>query len=193
MKHVTAVLFAAALLAPTAFAQPPGGGQGGQKFGIAASLQRGYANLKMNLIQEAEKMPEADYSFKPGSTSDVRQFGQVIAHVAEAQFGQCSAVNGTPNPMQGKHLEQDLKTKADIVKALADSFAICDTAFSSTTDENALQYVKQGPNEVTRAAALYGVLVHGNELYGTGAVYLRSKNIVPPSTERMRAGRGRSQ
>ena len=39
-----------------------------------------------------------------------------------------------------------------------------------------------------RAAALYGVLVHGNEIYGTGAVYLRSKNIVPPSTEN--AGRG---
>jgi hypothetical protein len=50
--------------------------------------------------------------------------------------------------------------------------------------------VKAGMNEVTRAAALYGILVHGNELYGTAAVYLRSKNIVPPSTERQ-MGRGR--
>ena len=41
---------------------------------------------------------------------------------------------------------------------------------------------------MTRAAALYGVLVHGNKLYGTGAVYLRSKGIVPPSTERAAAG-----
>jgi DinB superfamily len=194
MKRVTGIHLAAVLMfAAAALAQPPGGGQGGQKFGLATSLQRGYANLKMNLTQEAEKMPEADYTFKPGSTTDVRPFGQVIAHVAEAQFGQCSAVNGVPNPMQGKHLEQELKTKAEIVKALADSFALCDTAFSSTTDENAVQFVKQGPNELTRAAALYGVLVHGNEIYGTGAVYLRSKNIVPPSTERMRSGRGRGQ
>jgi hypothetical protein len=193
MKRLTVVVFTAALtFTATAFAQPPGaGGQGGQKFSLATSLQRGYANLKMNLTQEAEKMPEADYSFKPGSTSDVRPFGHVMAHVAEAQFGQCSAVNGVPNPMQGKQLEQELKTKAEIVKALADSFALCDTAFSSTTDENAVQFVKQGPNEMTRAAALYGVLVHGNEIYGTGAVYLRSKNIIPPSTERMRSGRGR--
>ena len=38
-----------------------------------------------------------------------------------------------------------------------------------------------------------GVIVHGNELAGTAYVYLRSKNIVPPSTEnaqRGRSGRG---
>jgi hypothetical protein len=195
MKHLSVIVLGAALIfAGNAFAQPPGGGgQGGQKVGLATSLQRGYANIKMNLTQEAEKMPEADYTFKPGSTPDVRPFGQVIAHAAQAQFGQCSGVNGVPNPMQGKNLEQELKTKAEIVKALADSFALCDTAFAATTDENAVQFVKQGQNEVTRAAALYGVLVHGNELSGTGAVYLRSKNIVPPSTERMQGGRGRGQ
>ena len=192
MNGVTVVLSAIAFMfASSAFAQPPGGGS--QKVGLATSLQRGYANIKMNLTQEAEKMPEADYSFKPGTTAEVRPFGRVIAHVAEAQFGQCSTVNGVPNPMQGKHLEEELKTKAEIVKALADSFALCDTAFSSTTDVNAVQFVKQGQNEVTRTAALYGVLVHGNEIYGTGAVYLRSKNIVPPSTERMQGGRGRGR
>ena len=64
-------------------------------------------------------------------------------------------------------------------------------SISSTTDENALQTVRQGNNEVTRAAALYGVLVHGNEMYGTSAVYLRLKGVVPPSTEgRGRRGRG---
>jgi len=190
MNRLAGAVFCVVLLfAFSGLAQPPGGGQGGQKIGLATSLQRGYANLKANLTEEAGKMPEADYNFKPGSTAEVRPFGRVIANVAEAQFGQCSTVNGVPNPMQGKHLEEELKTKAEITKALADSFALCDTAFSSTTDENAVQFVKQGQNEVTRAAALYGVLVHGNELYGTGAVYLRSKNIVPPSTERMQRGR----
>jgi uncharacterized damage-inducible protein DinB len=190
MKHVIYAVPAAVLFATVAFSQPPGSQMPGQKIGLATSLQRGYANVKQNLTQAAEKMPEADYSFKPGTTADVRPFGQVIAHVAEAQFGQCSAVKGAPNPMQGKRLEQELKTKAEIVKALADSFALCDEAFASTTDENATQFIKVGANEVTRAAALYGVIVHGNEIYGTGAVYLRSKNIVPPSTERQ-MGRGR--
>ena len=39
--------------------------------------------------------------------------------------------------------------------------------------------------------ALYGLLAHNSEMYGIGTVYLRLKGIVPPSTERQNAGRGR--
>lgn len=186
MKRVLYAVPVVALFAGAAFSQMPAG----QKVGLATSLQRGYANIKQNLTQEADKMPDADYTFKPGSTAEARTFAQVIAHVAQAQFGQCSAMKGVANPMQGKNLEQDLKTKAEITKALADSFALCDDLFAQTTDESATQFIKIGQNELTRAAALYGLIVHGNELYGTGAVYLRSKNLVPPSTERA-MGRGR--
>jgi len=186
MKRVFFVMVACGLGAATLFAQR--GMQQGQKVGIATSLQRGYAGFKTNFTQAAEKMPEADYSFKPGSTPEARTFAQVIDHITQAQFGQCSALSGKPNPMQGKQLEQDLKTKAEVTKALADSFAICDSLFADVTDANATESIKMGMNEVTRVAALYGIIVHGNEMYGTAAVYLRSKNIVPPSTEN--AGRG---
>jgi len=190
MKYVTSAVSAAILLiVATAFAQPPAGQPAaGQKIGLATSLQRGYAGFKNNFTAAAEKMPEADYNFKPGSTPEARTFGAAIAHIAQAQFGQCSALKGVPNPMAGKQLEQELKTKAEITKALAESFALCDDLFAQVTDASATEMVKQGQNEVTRAAALYGVLVHGNEMYGTAAVYLRSKNLVPPSTEN--AGRG---
>ena len=91
-----------------------------------------------------------------------------------------------------KQLEQELKTKAEVTKALAESFAMCDPLFAAATDANAMESIKMGNNEVTRVAALYGILVHGNEMYGTAAVYLRSKNLVPPSTENMGRGmRGR--
>jgi len=191
MKRVLFLASAAVLLvAPLAFTQPPAGG--GQKIGLATSLQRGYAGFKTNFTAAAEKMPEADYTFKPGSTPEARTYAQVIAHIAQSQFGQCSGMTGQPNPMQGKNLEQDLKTKADVTKALADSFALCDKAFAAVTDANATEMVKQGNNEVTRAAQLYGVIVHGNEMAGTAYVYLRSKNIVPPSTENAQRGmRGR--
>ncbi len=190
MKYVTSAVSAAVLLlVATVSAQPPAGAPAqGQKIGIATSLQRGYAGFKNNFTQAAEKMPEADYSFKPGSTPEARTFAAAIAHIAQAQFGQCSTIKGVPNPMAGKQLEQELKTKADVTKALKDSFALCDDVFAQVTDANATEMIKQGQNEVTRAAAMYGVLVHGNEMYGTAAVYLRSKNIVPPSTEN--AGRG---
>ena len=191
MKRVMYFTSAAVLLAAaTVFSQQPPAA--GQKIGIATSLQRSYAGIKTNFTAAAEKMPEADYSFKPGSTPEARTYAQVISHIAQSQFGQCSALTGVPNPMAGKNLEQELKTKADVTKALAESFALCDKAFAAVTDASAMEMVKQGPNEVTRVASLYGLIAHDNELAGTAYVYLRSKNIVPPPTERAQgAMRGR--
>ena len=189
MKRVLYAIPAVALFATVAYSQAPGGQMQGQKIGLATSLQRGYNGFKTNFSAAAEKMPEADYSFKPGSTPEARTYAQVIAHIAQAQFGQCSGLKGVPNPMAGKQLEQELKTKAEVTKALADSFAMCDELFANLTDASATEMVKAGQNEQTRAASLYGVIVHGNELYGTAAVYLRSKNIVPPSTENAQRGR----
>src|SRR5947209_13419652 len=113
MKRVLYAVPAIVLFATMAYSQAPGGQMPGQKIGLATSLQRGYAGFKTNFTQAAEKMPEADYSFKPGSTPEVRTFGQAIAHVAQTQFGQCSGINGVPNPMQGKNLEQELKTRSE--------------------------------------------------------------------------------
>ena len=189
MKRVFYAIPVVALFATVAYSQAPGGQMQGQKIGLATSLQRGYNGFKTNFTAAAEKMPEADYSFKPGSTPEARTYAQVIAHIAQAQFGQCSGLKGVPNPMAGKQLEQELKTKAEVTKALADSFALCDELFATLTDASATEMVKAGQNEQTRAASLYGVIVHGNELYGTAAVYLRSKNIVPPSTENAQRGR----
>jgi len=189
MKRVLYAIPVVALFATAAYSQAPGGQMQGQKIGLATSLQRGYNGFKTNFSAAAEKMPEADYSFKPGSTPEARTYAQVIAHIAQAQFGQCSGLKGVPNPMAGKQLEQELKTKAEVTKALADSFAMCDELFANLTDASATEMVKAGQNEQTRAASLYGVIVHGNELYGTAAVYLRSKNIVPPSTENAQRGR----
>lgn len=174
--------------AATLHAQGPGGGQG-QTIGVATSLQRAYASFKTNFTGSAEKMPDADYGFKPGSTPEARTFAAVIAHIVQSQAGTCSTLKGVPNPFQGKQLEQELKTKAEVTKALADSFALCDDLFAQVTDANATEMVRQGMNQVTRVAALYGLIVHGNEMYGTAAVYLRSKNLVPPSTENMARGR----
>ena len=187
MKGALYFVAALVLMASTAFAQPALG----RKAGLAMVLQLSYEGIKADLSAEAEKMPEADYSFKPGTMPEVRTFGQLFAHVAAGQFGTCAAVKGIPNPVAGKRLEQELTTKAEFIKVLTDSFAFCDDAFSSTTDENALQFVRQGPNELTRASVLYGLLAHNAEMYGIGTVYLRLKGIVPPSSERQTKGRGR--
>ena len=193
MKRVLCVMSGFLLVASAASAQPPAGGA---PVGIALGLQRAYADLKTNLVQSAEKMSEADYAFKP--TGDIRTFGQLYGHVANAQFGQCAQARGVPNPNpQGNNFEQKT-TKAEFVKGLADSFAFCDEAFSSLTDESAAQMLQGGRGGPTaRSVALLGVIAHGNEMYGIGTVYLRLKGLVPPSTENQpqrgggRGGRGR--
>jgi DinB family protein len=166
--------------AGSAFAQAPAG----QQISLATSLQRGYATVKQNLTEEIAKMPEENFSFKPGPAPELRNFGMLFGHVANAQFGSCSAALGQPNPNQGHNLETEATTKAALTKALADSFALCDKAFAALTDQNATEMVKQGQNEIARSALLAGVVIHSNEMYGTASVYLRAKGMVPPSTER---------
>jgi len=164
-------------------------GAQGPPQGTAAALQRNYAQLKNNITLSAEKLSDADYAFKP--TPDVRSFGQLWGHVADAQFGQCSGLKGVANPRQGQPSFEQLTSKADIQKALADSFAFCDDVFSSLTDESATQMVSNGRGgQQSRIAGLAGVLTHGSEMYGIGTVYLRLKGQVPPSTELFMRGRG---
>jgi hypothetical protein len=185
MKILLSVFSGLVLAASAVAAQPPAPGP----VGTALGLQRNYAQLKNNVTASAEKMPEADYFFKP--TPDIRSYGQLWAHVADAQFGQCSGAKGVPNPRQGQPSFETLTSKAGIVKAVADSFAFCDEAFSSLTDASASEMISNGRGgQQSRAVALLGVLSHGSEMYGIGTVYLRLKGQIPPSTELFMRGRG---
>jgi uncharacterized damage-inducible protein DinB len=185
MTRTVGLFLGCAVVAAVADAQGPPQGS----VGTAVAIQRNYAQLKNNITASAEKLSDADYSFKP--TADVRSFGQLWGHVADAQFGQCSGIKGVPNPRQGQPTFEQLTSKADIQKALADSFAFCDDVFSSLTDESATQMVSNGRGgQQSRIAGLMGVLTHGSEMYGIGTVYLRLKGQVPPSTELFMRGRG---
>jgi len=185
MTRVAYAFFGCVLIAAVADAQGPPQAP----VTTAVALQRNYAQLKNNITASAEKMPEADYFFKP--TADIRGYGQLWGHVADAQFGQCAGVKGVPNPRQGQPSFEQLMTKAEVQKAVADSFAFCDDVFASLTDESAMQMVSNGRGgQQSRAAGLMGVLTHGSEMYGIGTVYLRLKGLVPPSTELFMRGRG---
>ena len=179
MKRLITIVGILSLPGP-AFAQAPAG----QQITLAASLQRGYAGVRQNLTEELAKMPAENFSFKPGPAPELRNFGMLFGHVANAQFGSCAAALGQPNPNQGHNLETEATTKEALTTALADSFALCDKAFAGLTDQNAMEMVKQGQNEIARAALLANVVVHSNEMYGTASVYMRAKGLVPPSTER---------
>src|SRR5688572_30123862 len=194
MKKLVYLMLASAMIASTVDAQTPAPAPaaaaqgGGQKIPLSEGLRRSYNTLKMNLTETAQKFDDASYSYTP--SKDIRVFGAQLAHVANSQFNACAAARGEANPHQGTNLEKTKTTRADIIQALADSFAFCDPAFANLTDQSALELVRQGQNEVARGSVLTNVIVHGNEEYGILTVYLRTKGMVPPSTERGMRGRG---
>ena len=187
MNKLVCLMFASVLMAPHAQAQTPAA-QGGQKIPLAEGLRRSYNTMKMNLTETAQKFDEAAYMYTP--SKDIRGFGAQLAHVANSQFNACAAARGEKNPHQGTNLEKTKTTRADIIQALADSFAFCDPVFANLTDQSATELVRQGQNEVARGAVLTNLIAHGNEEYGILTVYLRTKGMVPPSTERSMRGRG---
>lgn len=194
MKRI-ACLAIAALLTTTGAAYAQGGPGGGQPIGIAAGLQAAYNRVKNLVTLSAEKVTEADYyTFKPNP--DIRTYGQLWGHAANTHYGVCSQVRGVPNPNMGINLEMTLTTKADTIKALADSFAFCDAAFSALTDQSAAELLMGGRGAPrAKGIVLNQIIEHDNEMYGIGTVYQRLKGIVPPSTEAQQqrqggAGRG---
>ena len=171
MKRYILTALLTGTFATSAFAQgmalPPG---------IAAETKQVYTAVKTNLLAAANAMPEANYSFSP--VPEEMTFGAWVAHVADAQTGICSTLNG-----QTKKGDAATKTsKADLVAALQASFDECDKGYNALTDANATELVAYGRGQNSRAGRLGYNSAHDQECYGSMAVYMRIKGIVPPST-----------
>jgi uncharacterized damage-inducible protein DinB len=138
-----------------------------------------YGGVKGILLRSAEKVPEENYNFKP--TDAVRSFGQIVGHVADAQYMFCSIVLGEKNP--APKIEQTKTSKADLIAALKDAFAYCDKAYNGMTDASATQMVKLFGGDTPKLGVLTVNNLHSVEHYGNLVTYMRLKNIVPPTSE----------
>ena len=138
-----------------------------------------YGRVKDVLLRSAEKMPEENYSFKPIDT--VRSYGQIVGHVADAQYALCSIALGEKNP--APKIEQTKTSKADLIAALKEAFAYCDKAYDGRTDASASQMVKLRGNDTPKLGVLAFNNMHDMEHYGNLVTYMRLKNIVPPTSE----------
>ncbi|HEU0016523.1 MAG TPA: DinB family protein [Longimicrobium sp.] len=168
------ILFAAALLAASAVpatAQP-----GPPASGSVASTRAVYETVKGYLLAAAEQMPEADYAFKPVAT--VRSFGEIVAHVAQAQHMICGAALGEGRMQPGPAPA----TKAAIIADLRASFEHCDRAYSqSDADAGAMGQLFGQPR--SRIGILVLNTSHDFEHYGNLVTYMRIKGLVPPSSQ----------
>jgi len=134
---------------------------------------------KNNVLKAAEKMPEASYSFKP--TPEVRSFGEIVGHVADANYAFCSADKAEKSPSTGA--EKNAKTKDALIEALKASITYCDAQYASMTDGNAAETRKFFGGERTRINILSFNVAHDMEHYGNLVTYMRIRGLVPPSSE----------
>jgi len=137
------------------------------------NIQRYYMPVRIFLQGAAEAMPADKYTFK--LAPEQMTFGQWVNHSTERNYVDCATLRGEPNPMP--KAKTDLLTgKAEIVKALSDSFAYCDAAFEGIDDQKILATPQM-------VYAFLHTTVHNNEIYGNIVGYLRANGITPPSTE----------
>lgn len=150
---------------------------------LSSDVMAAYEAVKTNILKAAEKMPESEYNFQ--ATAEERTFGKLIAHVADAQMGICGLAKGEP-----KRGDAGSKTsKAELIAALKASNDSCDAVYATMTDADGVAMVKVFGKERPKLGVLNMNVAHDDEMYGTMAVYLRLKGIVPPSTEAAAAKR----
>lgn len=151
---------------------------------LARSIRKAWDDAKLNIRESADQMPEANYAFKPVDT--VRTFGQILAHLAGANYVFCSAAKGEKTPHAEDAFEKTATTRAQILKALADSLAYCDTAYAGFDDRRLAEQITMpfSGSADSRAAVLLGNIGHLNEHYGNLVTYFRMKGLVPPSSKR---------
>ena len=145
--------------------------------GTTRTIWEQYASYN---LRSAEQVAEADYAYKPVST--VRSFGQLIGHIAGAQYMFCAMALGEKIPDEGA-VEESAKSKAELVAALKASTEYCNRAYALSPAELDAPVTIFG-QESTRMGALVMNSNHNGEHYGNMVVYLRLNGIVPPSSRR---------
>src|SRR5260370_4953712 len=98
-----------------------------------------YARMKTILVSSAEKMPEENYNFKP--TDSARSYGQIVGHVADAQYNFCSLALGETNP--GLKIEKTKTTKPALRAARKRALPYCDQAYDRITTPSGAQLLKR--------------------------------------------------
>jgi uncharacterized damage-inducible protein DinB len=179
MKSRIAIFALFAVVAANAFASDATT-SAAQNNPLSAFNKHVYGGVKAILLRSAEKMPEENYAFRP--TDTVRSYGQIIGHLADAQYLFCSAVLGEKNP--APKIEQTKTSKADLLAALKDAIAYCDRAYDGLTDASGSQMVTFfGGGDTPKLGVLNVNAMHSIEHYGNLVTYMRMKNIVPPTSE----------
>ena len=144
--------------------------------------------VERETVSLAEAMPDDKYSFVPSGPEfkKSRTFGQQASHIAAVNFSVAAALLGEKAHDTGsdENGPSSLKTKADIVKYLKDSFAAAHRATAGVTTQTLNEMIKSafGNNQVPRVSMLTVPVWHTFDHYGQMAIYARLCGVVPPAS-----------
>jgi DinB superfamily len=156
---------------------------------VASVVDRQISGIEKQILDVAEAMPEDKYNFSPESLNipgadykGVRTFALQLKHVAASNYFLWGSVTGDkiPDNLRGGNGPEEIKSKADIVKLLKESFALGHRAAASLTAENMLQ-TASGSKSIRLHLATFAV-AHTFDHYGQTVEYLRMNGIVPPAS-----------
>jgi uncharacterized damage-inducible protein DinB len=143
---------------------------------------RDWTAMKDRMVKIADAMPAEKFDFK--ATSAERSYAEQVMHVVIVdnqvlRLLRPSTGGPTTNP--------NASSKAEVMKALADSFDWGLVTLREQTDQTMAQ-VEQVPPQLqflgpsTRSRIISFLLGHTWDIYGQMAVYLRLNGIVPPAS-----------
>jgi hypothetical protein len=149
-----------------------GGGLQAQNPLTTTATQRYFNTVRRNLETSADVMPAEKYGFR--LTDGQMTFAEWLIHSIQRNYSDCAILKSESVP-EGEQQAARLKDKAEVSKALKDSFAYCADALQAMNDQKAISSPQV-------SNALLHLVVHNNEIYGNIVGYLRVSGIVPPST-----------
>jgi uncharacterized damage-inducible protein DinB len=155
---------------------------------VTQVLDRSVTNTEHEFTSAAEAMPEDKFEFAPtnGEFKGVRSFGEQIKHVAAVNyiFGAAILSEKVPVDVGDESGPASVKTKAEILSYLKDSFAYVHKAIETVNEKNLVDPLKSpfGEGSVTRLGLATSVAAHGFDHYGQMVEYLRMNGVVPPAS-----------
>jgi uncharacterized damage-inducible protein DinB len=156
---------------------------------IASAVDREISTIEKQIVEIAEAMPEDKFNFSPEGLSipgsdykGVRSFGVQVKHIAASNYFIWSPLTGDPLPqgLKDGNGPENLKSKAEILKFLKDSFALGHKAAATLTAQNMLQSPEHSKSTRFRLAMF--AIAHVYDHYGQMVEYLRMNGIVPPAS-----------
>jgi len=144
-------------------------------------LLKDWIDMKETLVKLANAMPEDKFAFK--TTPAQRDFGQQVLHIAGGNVINLNFLRGKAMPPA---INRNAKAKAEIIRAMIDSFDYGEALIKEQTPESMFEVVQTnqflGPS--SRARVIYFLIGHSWDIYGQMVVYLRLNGGVPPASQR---------